>query len=40
VLVTAKPGQVTPMDFTPPQAGIYQINCGMQMMEPGYLIVE
>ncbi len=27
------------MDFTPTQAGVFQINCGMQMMEPGYLIV-
>ena len=27
------------MDFTPAQPGIFQINCGMQMMDPGYLIV-
>jgi plastocyanin domain-containing protein len=35
----ATPGQVTSMDFTPDKAGIFQINCGMQMMDPGYLIV-
>ena len=27
------------MDFTPAQSGIFQINCNMQMMDPGYLIV-
>ncbi len=27
------------MEFTPTQSGIYQINCGMQMMDPGYLLV-
>jgi hypothetical protein len=36
---TAKPGEVTEMEFTPGKAGVFQINCGMQMMEPGYLIV-
>ena len=35
----ATPGEVSQMSFTPNQAGVYQINCGMQMMEPGYLIV-
>lgn len=28
------------MDFTPSKEGIFQINCGMQMMDPGYIIVE
>ena len=27
------------MDFTPTQAGTFEINCGMNMMQPGYLIV-
>jgi hypothetical protein len=36
---TAAPGEVTPLDFTPTQAGVFQINCNMHMMEPGYLIV-
>jgi hypothetical protein len=35
----ATPGQVTAMDFTPDKTGVFQINCGMQMMVPGYLIV-
>jgi heme/copper-type cytochrome/quinol oxidase subunit 2 len=32
-------GQVVPMDFTPPKPGVYEINCGMKMMQPGYLVV-
>jgi hypothetical protein len=34
-----EPGNITSMDFTPDRTGIFQINCGMQMMDPGYLIV-
>jgi hypothetical protein len=34
-----EPGSVTSMDFTPDSTGVFQINCGMQMMDPGYLIV-
>jgi hypothetical protein len=36
---TAAPGEVVPLDFTPNEAGVFQINCNMHMMEPGYLIV-
>lgn len=36
----AKPGEVTSMDFTPSKTGIFQINCGMHMMDPGYIIVQ
>jgi hypothetical protein len=36
---TAAPGEVVPLDFTPSEAGVFQINCNMHMMEPGYLIV-
>jgi plastocyanin domain-containing protein len=36
----AEPGQTVTMDFTPTQAGVYEINCNMDMMVPGYLIVE
>jgi plastocyanin len=36
----ANPGEVTAMDFTPGKAGIFQINCNMHMMDPGYIIVE
>lgn len=36
---TAAPGEVVPLDFTPKEAGVFQINCNMHMMEPGYLIV-
>jgi plastocyanin domain-containing protein len=36
---TAAPGEVVPLDFTPREAGVFQINCNMHMMEPGYLIV-
>jgi hypothetical protein len=35
----ANPGETTTLDFTPDRAGIFQINCNMQMMSPGYLIV-
>lgn len=35
----ANPGEITTLDFTPAQSGIFQINCNMQMMNPGYLIV-
>jgi hypothetical protein len=35
-----EPGQTTALDFTPTQAGVYEINCSMNMMVPGYLIVE
>jgi len=35
----ASPGEIATMDFTPTQSGIFQINCDMQMMDPGYLIV-
>jgi plastocyanin len=35
----ANPGQVTSLDFTPSETGVFQINCNMQMMDPGYLIV-
>jgi len=35
----AAPGETTTMDFTPTTSGIFQINCNMQMMNPGYLIV-
>jgi plastocyanin domain-containing protein len=27
------------MDFTPTQAGTFEINCDMSMMRPGYLIL-
>ena len=32
-------GQVVPMSFTPSQAGVYEFNCPMQMMNPSYLVV-
>jgi hypothetical protein len=35
----ATPGQVVPFEFTPQQAGTFEINCGMSMMQPGALIV-
>ena len=35
----ANPGEVTTMEFTPTQAGTFEINCGMGMMRPGYVIV-
>jgi len=33
-------GQTTSMEFTPMKPGIFQINCEMHMMDPGYIIVE
>ena len=36
---TATPGQVSQMTFTPQEEGVFQINCNMQMMDPGYVIV-
>jgi hypothetical protein len=39
VHAVASPGETVQMDFTPAQTGIFQINCNMQMMGPGYLIV-
>jgi hypothetical protein len=36
---SASPGQVVPIEFTPQQAGTFEINCGMSMMQPGALIV-
>jgi plastocyanin len=35
----ATPGQVSQMTFTPQEEGVFQINCNMQMMDPGYVIV-
>ena len=35
----ATPGQVTPFEFTPQQAGTFEITCSMEMMQPGTLIV-
>jgi plastocyanin len=34
-----EPGQVTSMDFTPSQAGVYEFNCPMRMVNPSYLVV-
>lgn len=34
-----QPGQIVPMNFTPSQAGVYEFNCPMQMMNPSYLVV-
>jgi plastocyanin domain-containing protein len=39
VRAMATPGQVVPFEFTPQQAGTFEINCGMSMMQPGTLIV-
>ena len=39
VHVFANPGQTTPMTFTADRAGIFQLNCSMHMMNPGYIIV-
>jgi hypothetical protein len=36
----AEPGRTVTMDLTPTQAGVYEINCSMDMMVPGYLIVD
>jgi hypothetical protein len=35
----AVPGQVAPMDFTPTESGVFEINCSMNMMQRGYLLV-
>jgi heme/copper-type cytochrome/quinol oxidase subunit 2 len=35
----AEPGQVTTAEFTPSATGVYEINCGMEMMELGYILV-
>jgi hypothetical protein len=36
----ATPGEVTAFTFTPKLAGSFEINCSMNMMRPGRLIVE
>jgi hypothetical protein len=36
----AVPGQVAPMDFTPTESGVFEINCSMNMMQRGYLLVR
>ncbi len=35
----ATPGQTSQMSFTPQEEGVFQINCNMRMMDPGYVIV-
>ncbi|HVF99147.1 MAG TPA: cupredoxin domain-containing protein [Chloroflexia bacterium] len=35
----AEPGQVTTTEFTAPATGVYEINCGREMMKPGYILV-
>ena len=35
----ADPSQVTVLDFTPTQAGMFRMTCGMNMFGPGTLIV-
>jgi plastocyanin len=35
----ATPGEVTTLEFTPQQTGKFEINCSMNMMRPGYLLV-
>ncbi|MEA2574521.1 MAG: Cupredoxin-like domain [Chloroflexia bacterium] len=35
----AQPGKVNTTEFTASTTGVYEINCGMQMMEPGYILV-
>ena len=35
----ATPGEVTTLEFTPQQTGRFEINCIMNMMRPGYLLV-
>jgi len=30
---------VTSFTFTPQQAGVFEINCGMLMMDPGHMVV-
>ena len=33
------PGQPSDLDFTPLQAGVYEINCPMRMVNPSYIVV-
>lgn len=33
------PGQPSTLDFTPSQAGVYEINCPMRMVYPSYIVV-
>ncbi|MEO8287082.1 MAG: cupredoxin domain-containing protein [Chloroflexota bacterium] len=33
------PGQPSTMDFTPSEAGVYEINCPMRMVSPSYIVV-
>lgn len=35
----ASPGEKTALDFTPTQAGTFQMTCGMGMFGPGYVVV-
>ncbi|MDQ3930820.1 MAG: cupredoxin domain-containing protein, partial [Chloroflexota bacterium] len=35
----AEPGKVNTAEFTASVTGIYEINCSMEMMEPGYILV-
>jgi heme/copper-type cytochrome/quinol oxidase subunit 2 len=35
----AQPGKVNTAEFTASATGVYEINCGMEMMEPGYILV-
>jgi plastocyanin domain-containing protein len=32
-------GQASTMDFTPPQAGAFEFNCPMRMVNPSHLMV-
>jgi plastocyanin len=32
-------GQPSTLDFTPTQAGVYEINCPMRMVNPSYVVV-
>jgi plastocyanin domain-containing protein len=32
-------GKPSTMDFTPAQAGVYEINCPMRMVNPSYIVV-
>jgi plastocyanin domain-containing protein len=35
----AQPGKINTAEFTASTTGVYEINCGMEMMEPGYILV-
>jgi hypothetical protein len=35
----AQPGKINTAEFTASATGVYEINCGMEMMEPGYILV-